>query len=362
MVDFFEAAFTNLWGIAVVFSSVSALFGVYIVLFILAAWASSRRQGKCHKCLPIISWLLFIDLALHYTTRILFFVQARNPDPPGDEEARWTIPLLFLGSISVTVAGLLSDGLVAWRFYVIYEHKRWALYGPATAVAINAILGFSGDIQYLLSEGDGGQIFNNHLQVAFKTTAAWGYCMLAINAVLTAAIIGKIIYVALKMSKLHSDAGSRIPYHAIVEAIVESAFINFLGILLYEIATFAPTGNVETDFGVGYVFFCILPMFFGISQCLITVRLCLFQDTSPELTLPTTSKLVFAHSQSSSIATRSSRTRSSSSSQGIELPQIPLTSQFHEECPFSACVAKSIEENLACRVAGYGDTKAIVVV
>ena len=34
--------------------------------------------------------------------------------------------------------GLCSDGLLAWRFYVIFEQRRLALYIPMTFVVINA--------------------------------------------------------------------------------------------------------------------------------------------------------------------------------------------------------------------------------
>jgi hypothetical protein len=46
----------------------------------------------------------------------------------------------FFSSILKTcsVQGLLSDGTLAWRFYVVFQKKKWALYLPATAVAVNA--------------------------------------------------------------------------------------------------------------------------------------------------------------------------------------------------------------------------------
>ena len=36
-----------------------------------------------------------------------------------------------------SIQGTISDGLLAWRFYVLYERKRWALYAPAVAIAMN---------------------------------------------------------------------------------------------------------------------------------------------------------------------------------------------------------------------------------
>lgn len=32
----------------------------------------------------------------------------------------------------------LSDGTLAWRFYVIFNKEKWALYLPAASVILNA--------------------------------------------------------------------------------------------------------------------------------------------------------------------------------------------------------------------------------
>ena len=53
---------------------------------------------------------------------------------------------------------------------------------------------------YLLSHGDTPQTYNRFLQLALKIAVVWGYCMLAINAVLTGAILGKIMCVLLPQS------------------------------------------------------------------------------------------------------------------------------------------------------------------
>lgn len=98
-------------------------------------------------------------------------------------------------------------------------------------------------------------------------------------------------------------------YAVVIEAIVESALVTWIGFLLYEIAAFAPTGHVavspclseyrfmaltvlQNEMNVGYVLVCMTPAYFvsttlphsgtgsslisvlqGISQCLITARL-----------------------------------------------------------------------------------------
>jgi len=339
MASSLEATFYHLSKIAVAFSAISALFGVYFVLFALTIWSTFQRENPSHKRLRVVTILLFIDLCLHYIAQALTFSQARIRDQPQDEPTRWTIPLLFLGSFTVTIAGLLSDGIVAWRFYVIYDRKRWTLYFSATMVILNALLGFSGDFQYLFSYRGSTNDFNSLLQVAFRITSIWGWCMLGLNTVLTGAIIGKIILTARKVNKYGAAQDHRLPYLVVVEAIIESAAVNHFSILLYELATVAPTGHVATGFDVGYVFFCILPVFFGISQCLITVRLCVINNQTTGSRSP--SKLIFARSQ---LRSSSDNIGASSEHSDILLPPLALVHASHGDCSMAGCMRSLLEQ------------------
>lgn len=38
----------------------------------------------------------------------------------------------------LTRQGLIADGLLAWRFMVIFGRAKWALYLPVIAVVVNA--------------------------------------------------------------------------------------------------------------------------------------------------------------------------------------------------------------------------------
>ncbi|KAI0337083.1 hypothetical protein BDW22DRAFT_1034973 [Trametopsis cervina] len=213
-----------------------------------------------------------------------------------------------------------------------------------------AVLGFAGDFQYLFVHGNALQTSNHLLHSAFKISAVWGYCMLALNAALTGAIIGKILHAARRVAQQSSCEYNGQQYMLIVEAVIESALVNFLGILLYEIATFAPTGNVEVTFGVGYVFFCILPIFFGISQCLITVRLCLLEK-HPSRT-PSARRIPIGRTLESSISGRSLRTLPDD----LEIPRITFAVHGHEYCRYGLCVAKNTDNMLPCPMA-FDDPK-----
>ncbi|KAI9428493.1 hypothetical protein H4582DRAFT_690222 [Lactarius indigo] len=83
------------------------------------------------------------------------------------------------------------------------------------------------------------------------------------------------------MGDLHKD-GIRVSttrkHNAAIRAMIESAFVTWLGILILEITSLAPTGHVTTALDVGYVMLDIIPIFFGISQSLIIARLGLTRE------------------------------------------------------------------------------------
>ncbi|KAI0818939.1 hypothetical protein BC629DRAFT_687834 [Irpex lacteus] len=272
-------SFNNLSVIGVVFSALSALFGAYVILFGLAIWSTYRRSGTAYRRLRIITIVLFVNLLIHYICRGITFGKARLAQQPEDEARMVMIPIVFIGAITCTFAGFLSDSLVAWRFYVVYGKKKWALYLPATAIVVNALLGFSGDFQHLSFYHSTWLYTVMFKLYAFKINAAWGWFTFGINTVLSGAIIGKIIYISRSTSKQNAAkpySGSR--YNTALAAVTESAFVTWIGLLLYEIASLAPTGHITSAWNVGYVMICIIPIFFGISQCLIVARLGLAND------------------------------------------------------------------------------------
>lgn len=260
---------------AVVFCTLSSLFGVYVVLFTIAVWSTYRHNTKVYRDLRLVTVVLFLVLCAHYAARAFSFGRARIENSGRDEESKWTVPLVFVGALTSTVSCLISDGLLAWRFYVIYGRTRLALYLPVTAVTITALLGFSGDFQQLAIFRS-VDLYNNHIvMIALDVNAAWGWCTFAVNTILTGSIIGKIISVAYEVHPHRMDGIGYRRYSTALEAIVESALVTWVGLLLYEIATFAPTSGVTANFNIGYIMVCITPIFFGISQCLITARLAL---------------------------------------------------------------------------------------
>lgn len=284
-----ESGFTNLSIVSVTFSALSALFGCYFILFILAIWSTYQKDTVAARRLRIVTILLFIVLSTHYTVRALMFSQARLLVQPKNEVSAWQIPLIFVGCITSTLSGLIADGLLAWRFMVIFGRAKWALYLPVTAVAINALLGFSGDFQIFTFYGNVASFYSHIYDIEFKINAAWGWTIFATNSMFTGLIIARIVYVSNQFPSEQVTRVRNVHYATLIAAIVESGLVTWIGLLLYGITSVAPTGHITTNMDVGFVMICIVPVFFGISQCLMIVRLSL-SNTVPTYAAPSVVK------------------------------------------------------------------------
>ncbi|TCD61476.1 hypothetical protein EIP91_008393 [Steccherinum ochraceum] len=286
------ATLQNLEISAIVIASLSGLFGVYFVLFILAVWSTYRKINVASKRLRWVTIILFLDLLAHFITRSLGFARARLQDDSDHELLRWDIPLTVVGNVTTTFAGLVSDSLLVWRFHVIFDRKPWTLYIPGVAVVMNAFLCWSADAQHLEIYFNRPFYENTLLPVTLNITVAWGWFMFFNNTVLTGGILAKIMWINRRYGHVQGKATSgSLSYATVLRAIIESATVTWIGLLIYEIASLAPEGHVTTNLDVGYVMLDIIPIFFGISQALITARLGLsshehqHQRSSPSQTI-----------------------------------------------------------------------------
>lgn len=268
---------------AIILASLSGLFGVYFILFVLAVWSTYRRGSPSSKRQRWVTILLFIVLLAHFITRALEFSRARLQNDSDRELLRWSIPLTIVGNVTTTSAALLSDGILAWRFYIIFEKEKWALYLPTTAVVMNALLCWSADAQHLAIYFNRDFYENTLLPVTLDITVAWGWFIFLTNTLLTGGILYKLIWVTRTRRRgLRNDGLWLLPSQKndnALRAVIESALVTWIGILIYEITSLAPMGYITTDLNVGYVMLEIIPIFFGISQSLITARHCLTKET-----------------------------------------------------------------------------------
>ncbi|GJE86368.1 hypothetical protein PsYK624_024480 [Phanerochaete sordida] len=265
-----EAAFRLLSIEAVLFSSITGLSGAYLVLFVLALWATYRRASEANARLRIITWVLFVDICIHYTMRAVSFAKVRTPTLEDYDMLVWCIPVSTVAFFTSVTAGLISDSLLAWRLHVLWGCARWTLWVSTTAVAATAMVGFASAFQNLAFYRSAAA-YVAHLEAAtFAVNVAWAWLMLGTNTLLTGAVVGRIAYLA-RAAPARRTGG--VPCATVVEASVESALVTWVGLVFYGVATVAPEGRVTTNLDIGFVLGCIIPLFFGISQCLITVRL-----------------------------------------------------------------------------------------
>ncbi|KAI0257046.1 hypothetical protein BJV78DRAFT_4372 [Lactifluus subvellereus] len=279
---------------AIILASLSGLFGVYFVLFVLAIWSTYRQDVMSSKRLRWVTIALFLDLLAHFITRSLEFSRARLQNDSDKELLKWSIPLTVVGNVTTTIAGLLSDGTLAWRFYIIFGKTKWALYFPAVGTLLNALLCWSADFQHLAAYSNREFYENRLLPVTLDITVAWGFFMFSFNSLLTGGILYKIIWANRALQGIRTGGGwVSQKYRTALRALVEAAVVTWIGILICEIALLAPTGHVTTNPNIGYIVVAIIPIFFGISQSLITARLGLVRETG------STEATVYASQESS---------------------------------------------------------------
>lgn len=109
----------------------------------------------------------------------------------------------------------ISDGLLAWRFYVIYGRPRWGLWSAAVALSANSskcfarqsyenqrnslflmlplVMGLGGDLVYLSYYASPDLYHDKMASVSFKISSAWGWFMFVTNTILTGSIIARIL-------------------------------------------------------------------------------------------------------------------------------------------------------------------------
>ncbi|KAI0739312.1 hypothetical protein BC629DRAFT_1565023 [Irpex lacteus] len=139
------AAFQDVRALGVVLCALSALFGAYFGIVLLAIWSTFWRSGALYRNLRIVSIGLFTVLPIFYVFRDTIFSKSRTITSWEDLLRVLTIPLS-------TLAGLSSDGLLIWRPNVGYG---WALWLPLGAITLNTYLAGIGYIsQSANKDGD----------------------------------------------------------------------------------------------------------------------------------------------------------------------------------------------------------------
>ena len=123
------------------------------------------------------------------------------------------------------------------------------------------VVGYASDLQDLAAYHNMMSFVTHFERVAFQVNAAWGWLMFATNTVLTGSILGRIMsvhpvlhadfsltlldrYVTRKAKRENAVRTRTTQYSTLMEAVIESALVTWIGLLLYGIATVAPEGHI----------------------------------------------------------------------------------------------------------------------
>jgi hypothetical protein len=140
------------------------------------------------------------------------------------------------------------------------------------------------DFQHLVIYVNRDYYENTLLPVTLNITVAWGWFIFVNNTLMTGGILYKIMRSTCAVRSLRDEGVLELVYspsgryNNALRAVIESALVTWIGILIYEITSLAPKGHITTDLDAGYVMIQILPIFFGISQCLITAHVGLTRE------------------------------------------------------------------------------------
>ncbi|OBZ79568.1 hypothetical protein A0H81_00264 [Grifola frondosa] len=126
---------------------------------------------------------------------------------------------------------------------------------------MNAMLCWSADAQHLTIYFNRYFYENTLLDVTLKITVAWGWFMFTINTLLTGGIVTKILYQARTMRRTDVSSFVGPTYGMVLHAVIESAMVTWIGLLVYEISSLAPTGHITTELDVGFVMLDITQSF-----------------------------------------------------------------------------------------------------
>lgn len=265
--------FTFLSITAVLSSATCGLYGVYLVLFPLAVWGTYRQKAHVEAAaiLRILTIIMFVDLMIHFIGQALEFGGARNIDTV-DDQMRWSLPYIIIEGLTTAVAGLISDSLLVWRSWVLCGKKPWLLYLWTSVTAASFCLAVAATLLPLAIFHDTPFCVVKYRGLSVVLMAAWGFIMLTMQTVLTGCILFRVAVCTLRRPGVSNSPRSLQMYTVLLSALVESCVVTWVGLFTYELASFVPKGYITPDLDVGFVMRRLLPIFFGLSQCLVTVH------------------------------------------------------------------------------------------
>ncbi|KZV85744.1 hypothetical protein EXIGLDRAFT_775283 [Exidia glandulosa HHB12029] len=199
----------------------SVAYGVHSTLFFLTLtllWARPRTQWKDYGWIAYIT-LMFILSSMGNGTQIKFaemtWIGKRNyPGGPGAYQLEQAAPSSTMCNIAYITNGWLQDGLIIYRFWIIYNRNIFALVGGSIVLVGEVV----SSILLFIALTTGGQVLNSDTSV--KLLTAYFALSIALNILLTVVIVFKLMLVRRKVRTL---IASSVQYLSVSAMLIESA-------------------------------------------------------------------------------------------------------------------------------------------
>jgi len=286
------------------------LYGIYVTTLILSTWSSTwRRDGSkpvTKNHVQLISWVTALLITFRQITITAFITSevCLLPSPDDDtplcmanhdrasyEVVGYEIPQMMNLYIPPLVA-LLSDGILAWRVYHVWNRPVWLRYVLSASLLLNCVIGLAMAV-WMSSQLD-AKTYPDSITLLYQ---AWAWIAFVLNSTMSISILVRIR----KLGDINRQGPSLRRYITVIRAIIESAVLSWIATLSCAIAWTWGFGSsldhvervwasVEINMDTAgrrfaTIMFLALPTLLGISQVLIITRVNISKfDTTAQMT------------------------------------------------------------------------------
>jgi hypothetical protein len=268
--------------------ALTALYGIYLVLFVLAIWSTYLRATPVSVPMRASVLAFFCMLLIHIALQFSIWTIAVNHSD-GDAISGGYKAMTIIVNLITCLCGFLAEAQLAWRTFVVWGRKLWMKMALLAVVGLGTTIGIFANIAFARFSS---------IPVTYQLLCFWGWWTFLTNSVLSGAVTVRIFKnIAARRNKPNAVGGTTaVPRLrvTIFRAMIESSFFAWVGVAAYTMvntAFWANSTSVHLWSGSAGLFM-LLPLFFAIAHHLSValVGLSNFVIASP----PKPSTLAFA--------------------------------------------------------------------
>ncbi|KZT28830.1 hypothetical protein NEOLEDRAFT_1154312 [Neolentinus lepideus HHB14362 ss-1] len=237
-------------------------YGVHLTLFImcmLSLWKERTRSPRYSYMTMIYVFVLFalgtIGNAANTQFNEMTFVDDR--DYPGGPNAFFVEQNSYwfnvVGYSVYIVNTWLQDGLLLYRFILIWNFRYWMLVVPTLLYLVSIIMSC-----FLMSQI--AQPGNNIWQrLSINFALSYWSTSIATTILLTVLIVSRVMYIRHRLSKVLGRTGNDTPYLTVSAMLIESAFLYSVFALVF-LVSYARNNTLQNFPGMQIFISMILPI------------------------------------------------------------------------------------------------------